>query len=68
MEMVMFGLASAIRIRKTKTLVVQVTFTSCSEKFLQNIRFRLDKRGIQKGVLSKGKGSIIVWSIVFITL
>lgn len=43
--------------RKTKHIVIQTVFTSCSEKFLENIQIRLGKNYIPKGVLSKGKGN-----------
>lgn len=41
--------------RKTHTLVIQTVFTSCSLKFLKKMREILQKFGIEKGVLKRGK-------------
>lgn len=51
--------------RKTSTVVIQTTFTSCSKNFLQNIRDKLGENNIKKGVLRKGKGNFyrLVYSI-----
>ena len=43
--------------RKTKTITIQSVFTSCSYQFLDALRFGLDRKGIKKGVLRKGKGN-----------
>jgi len=43
--------------RKTPHIVIQTVFTSCSKKFLENIKIRLEKNNIFGGVLSKGKGN-----------
>jgi hypothetical protein len=45
------------RDRPRKSLVIRVIFTSCSEKFLREIRRRLRLFLIFDGVLSKGKGN-----------
>mgnify|MGYP001795332478 FL=1 len=43
--------------RETKLLAIQTVFTSCSEKFLNSLKFKLDAFDINKGVLSKGRGN-----------
>lgn len=43
--------------RRTSTLSIQTVFTSCSKNFLQSINDKLEKHGIKKGVLKKGKGN-----------
>lgn len=42
--------------RKTKTFVIRTVFTSCSKKFLQKIKKRLEIFGVKRGVLKQGKG------------
>ena len=51
--------------RNTKTLVIQTVFTSCSKMFLQNIKDKLERNNVKKGVLRKGKGNFyrLVYSI-----
>jgi intein-encoded DNA endonuclease-like protein len=41
--------------RKTRTLVIQTVFTSCSFKFLEEMRERLGSIGVERGVLRQGK-------------
>ena len=43
--------------RKTKTLAIQSVFTSASTRFLEKLKSDLEKSGVEKGVLRKGKGS-----------
>lgn len=43
--------------RRTSTLSIQTVFTSCSKNFLESINDKLEKHGIKKGVLKKGKGN-----------
>lgn len=43
--------------RKAPLVVIRTVFTSCSRKFLESIKGRLDKKGISRGVLSVGKGN-----------
>ncbi len=42
--------------RKTTTLVIQTVFTSCSYKFLEKMRQKLEMFGIERGVLRQGRG------------
>ncbi|KKT96805.1 MAG: Intein-containing protein [Parcubacteria group bacterium GW2011_GWA2_45_15] len=42
---------------ETHTLAIQTVFTSCSEKFLEKIRVRLETFDIKRGVLKQGKGN-----------
>lgn len=41
--------------RRTHTLVIQTVFTSCSLKFLEEIRERLELFSIERGVVRQGK-------------
>ena len=55
--------------RKTHTLVIQTVFTSCSGKFLEKMRERLQVFNIERGVLrqrKQGKGSYyrLVYSVL----
>lgn len=52
--------------RKTSTIVLQTVFTSCSLKFLETIKLRMENFGIKKGKISKGKGAYyrLVYSVV----
>ena len=43
--------------RKTKTLVIQTGFTSCSNEFLEILRKRLEHFSILKGVIKQGNGN-----------
>lgn len=51
--------------RPTKTFVIQTVFTSCSEKFLQEIRRRLEIFDIRHGILRQGNGNYyrLVYSV-----
>jgi intein-encoded DNA endonuclease-like protein len=42
--------------RKTNTRTIRAVFTSCSKAFLQDIKNKLEKMDIKKGILSRGKG------------
>lgn len=43
--------------RKTRTLVINTVFTSCSKKFLEQMRKRLEIYDVKRGVLKQGKGN-----------
>ena len=43
--------------RPRKTLAIQTVFTSCSLQFLEELKDRLEKIGIDKGLIIKGKGN-----------
>lgn len=43
--------------RKTRTTVLQSTFTSCSESFLRSLRNRLESRGLGCGCLIFSRGA-----------
>ena len=51
--------------RKKRHVIIQTVFTSCSEKFLESLRVRLETNNIFKGTLRKGKGDFyrLVYSI-----
>jgi intein/homing endonuclease len=51
--------------RKTHTLVLQIVFTSCSLKFLEKIREKLQMFDMERGVIRKGKGNYfrLVYSV-----
>ncbi len=51
--------------RNTQTFSIQTVFTSCSNKFLEVLRLRLEAAGIEKGRLRKEKGSYyrLVYSV-----
>lgn len=51
--------------RKTKTLAIQVVFTSCSEEFLSKLHKDLQKNKVISGKIRKGKGNFfrLVYSI-----
>ena len=51
--------------RKTQTFAIQTVFTSCSEKFLLEIRKRLEIFDIKRGVLKQGNGNYyrLVYSV-----
>lgn len=51
--------------RNTPTLVINTVFTSCSGNFLDDLRRRLEKNGVDKGVLRKGRGNYyrLVYSV-----
>lgn len=52
--------------RKTKTLVVQTVFTSCSYEFLDEMNKNIENFGVRKGILRKGRGNYyrLVYSII----
>lgn len=52
--------------RKTKTYAIQTVFTSCSEKFLNTIKMRLENFGINNGRVRKEKRGYfrLVYSIL----
>ena len=43
--------------RKTFTITIQTVFTSCSLRFLEGIKNRLETSDVKRGVIRKGKGN-----------
>jgi len=43
--------------RKTKTLVINTGFTSCSKVFLETLNKRIELFGVSKGVIRRGSGN-----------